>query len=70
VEGSQENKTGQETFSPLITSQGTWARSNVAIAEDLANVFRPHLSEDECKEEEALIQLVETSTNSNCQSNL
>jgi hypothetical protein len=49
---------------PLRTSQGTWARSNVekarAFAEHLANVFQLHLSEDE-PEEEALIQLLETS---------
>jgi hypothetical protein len=62
VEGDQENKTGQETFSTM--TQGTWERSNVeeahAFAEHLENVFQPHPSEDEREEEEALIQLVET----------
>jgi hypothetical protein len=42
--------------SPPLTSQGTWARSNVekahAFAEHLANVFQPHPSENEPEEEE------------------
>jgi hypothetical protein len=63
VEGDQENKTGQETFSTLRPSQGTWARSNVekarAFAERLANVFQPHPSENQPEEEGALIQLLE-----------
>jgi hypothetical protein len=48
----------------LSTSQGTWARSNVekahALAQHLANVFRPNPSENK-PEEEALSQLLETS---------
>jgi hypothetical protein len=48
---------------PLRTSQGTWARSIVekahAFAEYLANVFQPHPSENEPKEE-ALTRLLET----------
>jgi hypothetical protein len=42
---------------PLMTSQGTWARSNVekahTFAEHLAKVFQPHPLENE-PEEEAL----------------
>jgi hypothetical protein len=42
-----------------MTSQGTWARSNIkkaqAFAEHLAEVFQPHSSEDEPEEEEAFI---------------
>jgi hypothetical protein len=51
---------------PFRPSQGTWARSNVekahAFAEHLANVFQPHLSENEPEgeEEEALMQLLVT----------
>jgi hypothetical protein len=49
---------------PLRTSQGTWARSKVekahAFTEHLANVFQPHLSENQPEEEEALTQLLET----------
>jgi hypothetical protein len=50
---------------PLLrTSQGTWVRSNVekadVFAKHLADVLQPHLSEDEPKEEEALIQLLES----------
>jgi hypothetical protein len=49
--------------SPLRTSQGTWARSNVekahAFTEHLAKLFQPHPSEN-VPEEEALIQLLET----------
>jgi hypothetical protein len=41
---------------PLRTSQGTWMRSNVktahAFAKHLADVFQPHPSENEPKEEE------------------
>jgi hypothetical protein len=54
VEGDQETKTGQETFS--TTSQATLPRNNVknacAFAEHVANVFPPHA--------ETLIQLLET----------
>jgi hypothetical protein len=67
MEGDQENKIGQETFSITRTSQGNWARSNVenshAFAEPLANVFQPHPSENKPEEEEALIQLLETNWN-------
>jgi hypothetical protein len=49
---------------PLRTSQGTGARSNVeahAFAEQLANVFHSHRSENEPEEEEeAHTQLLET----------
>jgi hypothetical protein len=49
---------------PLMTSQGTWAKRKVekahAFAEHLANVCRPHPSENEPEEEEARIQLLET----------
>jgi hypothetical protein len=51
--------------SPLKTSQGTSAKSNVerahAFARHLAKVFQPHPSENEPEEEKALIQLRETS---------
>jgi hypothetical protein len=54
----------KEPSPPLRASQGTWARSNVekahAIAEHLANVFKPHPSEYKPEEEEALIQILET----------
>jgi hypothetical protein len=44
--------------------QGTWARSNVekahAFTQHLANVFQLQPSENEPKEEEALIHLLET----------
>jgi hypothetical protein len=47
VEGDRKTKTGQKT-SPLMTSQGTWARTNVEKAavfpEHLAEVFQPHPS--------------------------
>jgi hypothetical protein len=50
--------------SPLRTSQGTWARTNIekahAFAEHLTNVFHPHPSENEPEEEEVLMQLLET----------
>jgi hypothetical protein len=50
---------------PLRTSQRTWARSNVekanAFAEQSANVFQPHPSGNDPEEEEALIQLLQTS---------
>jgi hypothetical protein len=70
VEGDQEIKQVKKPSPPLRASQGTWARSNVekAIAKRLAKVFQPHPSENEPKEEEALIQLLETLTNSNPQS--
>jgi hypothetical protein len=64
VEGDRETKTGQKPSPPLRTSQGTWARSNAEkahpFAEHFANVFQPQPPEDEPKEEEALIQLLET----------
>jgi hypothetical protein len=48
----------------LRTLKGTSARSNVekaqAFAQYLADVFQPHPSENEPKEEKALIQLLET----------
>jgi hypothetical protein len=54
--------------SPLRTSHETWARSNIKKAhtftEHLAKVFLLHPSENKIKEEEALIQLLETPTNS------
>jgi hypothetical protein len=57
---------------PLWTSQGTWARSSVekahAFAEHLANVFQPHPLENQPEKEEALMQHLETPTNSNHQS--
>jgi hypothetical protein len=61
VEGDQENKQVKKPFPPLRTSQGTWARSNVkkahAFAEHLANVFQPHLSENDPEEEGEIIRL-------------
>jgi hypothetical protein len=52
-----------------MTSQGTWARSNVekahAFAEQLANVFQPRRSENEPEEEKGHTQLLETPTNWN-----
>jgi hypothetical protein len=49
---------------PPRTSQGTWARSNIikahTFAEHLTEVLQQHPSENEPKEEEALIQLLET----------
>jgi hypothetical protein len=57
-----KTKTGQKT-SPLRTSQGTSARSNVknahAFAEQLAEVFHLHPSENKPEEGEAIIQLQE-----------
>jgi hypothetical protein len=57
---------------PLRTSQGNWARSNVkkasSFTEHLANVIKLHPSENQPEEEEALMQLLETPTNSNHQS--
>jgi hypothetical protein len=50
--------------SPLRTSQGTWAKSNVkranAFAEHLADDFQQHPSGNESEGEEAVIQLLET----------
>jgi hypothetical protein len=47
----------------MRTSQGTWARSDMenahAFAKHPADVFQSHLSENEPKEEAAIIQLVE-----------
>jgi hypothetical protein len=49
----------KEPSPPLGTSQGTWARSNakkaLALAEHLEKVFQPNLSENQPKEEQALI---------------
>jgi hypothetical protein len=50
--------------SPLTTSQGTWIRSNIKKA----CAFTEYPSENESEEEEALTQLLETSSNSNYQS--
>jgi hypothetical protein len=53
----------KKNTSPLSTSQGIWARSNAkkahVFAEHLAN-NQPHPSENKPKEEEALLQLLET----------
>jgi hypothetical protein len=62
LEGDQKIKQVKKS-SPLRTTKGTWARSNVekahAFAEHLAKVFQPHPSGNE-PEEEALTQLLET----------
>jgi hypothetical protein len=63
-EATKKIKQVKRPSPPLRTSQGTWARCIVkkvqAFAEHLANVFQSHLSENEPKEEGALIQLLET----------
>jgi hypothetical protein len=57
----------KESSTPLRTSQGTWAKSNVekahVFAEYSAKVFKPHPSENE-PEEKALTELLDR-TNSN-----
>jgi hypothetical protein len=59
VEGDQKTKIGKKKkkTSPLRTSQGTWARSNVekshGFTEHLAKALWPHPSENEREEEEA-----------------
>jgi hypothetical protein len=49
---------------PLRTSHGPWTRNNIekthAFAEQLAQIFQPYRSENESKEEAALIQFLET----------
>jgi hypothetical protein len=63
VGGDKGTKTGKKT-SPLRTSQGTWARSNVekahAFAEHLAEVFQLLPSKNVSEEEEVLIHLLQT----------
>jgi hypothetical protein len=63
VDGDQKTKTGKKNYPLLRTSQATWARSNVekvhAFAEHLAEVFQPHPSENEPKEEKALTQFLD-----------
>jgi hypothetical protein len=57
MEGDQKKQITKS--SPLRTTQGTWARSDIekanTFAEHLANVFQPHRSENSPLEEEALI---------------
>jgi hypothetical protein len=52
------------TWIKLITTEGTWARSDIekanTFAEHLANVFQPHRSENSAVEEEALTHYLET----------
>jgi hypothetical protein len=60
VQDDVENITGQETFSTTKDiTRNIWARANIekahAFTELLAKVFQPHRSENEPKEEEALI---------------
>jgi hypothetical protein len=57
-------KTVTQTSTPLRTTQGTWARSNVdkaqAFANHLATVFQPHPPEPDSLPEDTLTSFLET----------
>jgi hypothetical protein len=73
VEGDRKTKTGQENFSTTQDITRNLGKKQCqkkahAFAQHLAEVFQPHPSENEHKEEEILTQLQRLPTNYNHQS--